>query len=116
MTTFVSMLTWQGEPGPSEDDVRAAIDAGAVELSEAGLHSLVFLSREDGATAAVMITCCADDHDVRRIAASLCLGAAVRVESMPFDEDAAPVWASREDVPPPPGAFLGSVLEAVVSG
>jgi len=115
MTTFVSMLTWQGEPGPSEDDVREAVCASAVELSEAGLHSLVFLP-DDGATAAVMITSCADHHDVRRIATSLCLGAAVRVESMPFDEDAAPVWATREDAPPPPGACLADVPDAVARG
>ena len=116
MPTFVSMLNWSGDPQPQPADVHDAIEARALELREAGLHSVVFLP-DEGACAAIMVATCETDTDVERLAAAILPGSAVDMEAMRFDEPATQVWPGREEAPPParPG-YLSAVFEAVIAG
>lgn len=115
MPTFVSMLTWYGDPQSPPCDVRAAVAANAAALRGAGLRSIFFLS-DEGACAAVMIASCEDGDDVVRIAESICPGVGVRIESMQFDGAKTPAWIRREVPPPPPGDYLSAVFDAVATG
>jgi len=113
MPTFVSMLNWTGTPAPMPDDVGEAIAGRTYELRDAGMHSVVFLP-DQGDCAAIMIATCADEDALVRLAESIFLSAHVHIESMVFDDDSKmPAWIGREEVPPPPGGYLGALYEAV---
>ena len=101
MPTYVSMLNWSGSRQPYEADIRRSLETRAGMLRRHGLHSLAFLP-DEGDCAAVMVSTCADLHDVMRLAAAIHPAAIVRVESMQFDEDpGVPARVVRASVPPP---------------
>jgi len=116
MPTFVSMITWTGDPQPRPGDVLDQLGTRSRTLREAGLHSLVFLP-DEGACAAIMVAACEMEPDVERLAAAILRGATVHVEAMKFEDGpAATVRHGRQDVPPPASSYLSAVLEAVVTG
>jgi len=116
MPTFVSMITWSGDPQPQPADVLDEVSGRSRVLREAGLHSLVFLP-DEGACSAIMVSTCHVEVDVERLAQSILRSAKVDIDSMRFDDGpAAPVKLGRKDAPPPPSSYLSAVLEAVVAG
>lgn len=107
MTTFVSMLTWTGEPQPRPADVRLQIRRRGDQLRTRGMHSLAFLP-DEGECAAVMISSCSDVDDVTDLAYSILPTAILHVESMRFDDGPADDHGMGEVVsPPPPRDYLG---------
>ena len=101
MPTYVSMINWSGSRQPYEADIRRSLETRSRMLRKHGLHSLAFLP-DEGDCAAVMVSTCADVHDVMRLAAAIHPAAIVRVESMQFDEEpGVPARVVRAPVPPP---------------
>lgn len=94
------MINWSGNPQPEPSDVRAAIDERSLELRAHGLHSMVFLP-DEGVCAAIMVASCENAADAGALGASILPDAAMRIESMPFDDDGGmPARLQRRDAPP----------------
>lgn len=112
MPTYVSILNWSGEPQPGAADVRRSIDSHGAALIREGLHSLAFLP-DEGDCAAIMVATCPDEPAVERLAAAILPDAAVRADSLVFDDRDAP-----EDDEPLPAAtsvtFHRALLKAIV--
>lgn len=107
MTTFVSMLTWTGNPQPQPADVRLQIRRRGDQLRTRGLHSLAFLP-DEGECAAVMISSCSHEDDVMDLAYSILPAAILNIESMRFDDGPTDEHGMGEVVsPPPPRDYLG---------
>lgn len=85
MPTYVSMVTWCGDPRPRIAEVEAAIGKRAPTLRSDGLRSVTFLP-EDGACSAVMVLTCDDEVAAAQLAASVMLPASVYVESMLIED------------------------------
>jgi hypothetical protein len=113
MPTYVSMVTWTGDPQPEPADVRDAIADRGPALADAGLRSVVFLPDEE-VCCAVMVSTCDRKMDAERLASEILSEATVRVDSTRFDDiPPAPGQFVAEDAPPSPTGYLGAVLEAV---
>ncbi len=113
MPTFVSMVTWTGDPQPEPADVRDAIAAREAALADAGLRSIVFLP-DEGACCGIMVATCDREPDVERLASAILREATVRIDSTRFDDfSPAPAQPDAEDAPPLPTGCLGAVLEAI---
>jgi hypothetical protein len=116
MPTYISMLNWTGQPQPRPADICTAILAHGARLRDRGLHSVALLP-EEGACAAVMVATAESESDAARLAESILPHAAIRIESMRFDDGDPDPGGMREGAcPPPPRAYLRAVLEAVVTG
>jgi hypothetical protein len=116
MPTYISMLTWTGDPQPRPADVRIAILRHDASLRACGLHSVALLP-DEGACGAVMVATADDEAAAGRLAASILPRATIRIESMRFDDEPAGPDGTREVVcPPPPRDYLKAVLEAVATG
>jgi hypothetical protein len=70
---------------------------------------------DDAGCSAVLVTTCEDGDAIARIAGELCPDADVRIETVPFDAPAVPVWLGCEDRPARPPRYLNDVLEAVAA-
>ncbi len=113
MSTFVSMLTWSGDPQPAPCDVRTAVDARSYDLQAQGMHSLVFLP-DRSVCAAVMVSSHQSDAEIRGIAASILPDAEVRITSMRFDDHpASPASVARDALPPSQDDQLVAMFQAV---
>ncbi len=64
MPTFVSMITWSGDPQPQPADVLDELGTRSRVLRDAGLHSLVLLP-DEGVCSAIMVATCHMEADVR---------------------------------------------------
>ena len=116
MPTYVSMLNWSGSRQPYESDIRRSLEGRSAMLRRHGLHSLAFLP-DEGDCAAVMISSCADVHDVMRLAAAIHPAGVVRVESMQFEDDpGVPAWVVRAQAPPPAHDQGAVRLRMITSG
>lgn len=112
MATFVSMLTWSGDPQPEPCDVRTAVDARSFDLQAQGMHSLVFLP-DRGVCAAVMVSSHPSDAEISGIAASILPDADVRVTSLRFDDDPTlPASIAGDVLPPSPDDQLVAMFQA----
>lgn len=116
MGTYVSMLIWTGEPQPRPGDVRAAIRRHRRELQARGLHSLAFLP-DEGDCAAVMVSAAADEESVAEMAYSILPFSALRIDTMPFDDEPSGESHGEGAVvsPPPPRDERGDRLDEVVA-
>jgi hypothetical protein len=109
--TYVSMLTWTGEPQPTPSDVRLAVRRRGDQLHTRGMHSLAFLP-DEGACAAVMVSSAADEDAVAELAYSILPHAILRIETMRFDDGPGESHGLGEVVcPPPPRDGLGDPLD-----
>lgn len=115
MSTYISMVTWSGNPQPTPADIRSAVLRRDDELRRRGLHSVALLP-DEGSCAAVMVASVPDETEAERIAAELLPDAQARVDSMRFDDgdDAAVGGAGAGASPPPPRRYLHAVYRAVV--
>jgi len=115
MPTYVSMIKWTGDPQPEPADVRDAVAERETALAEAGLRSVVLLP-DEGACAAIMVSTCDHEPDVKRLASAILREATVRIDSTRFDDiPPEPKQFGAEGAPPPPAGYLGTVLEAIDS-
>jgi hypothetical protein len=117
METYVSVVSWSGDPQPDSGDVRAAIRRQDALLRRLGLHSVAFF-QDGNACSAVMVSTVREESDVEPLAAAILPLTSVHVESMRFDSDASrPVWSDDRTVPEKRRReYLDAVLEAVASG
>jgi hypothetical protein len=116
MGTYVSMLTWSGDPQPRPSDVRSAVRRQGEQLRTRGMHSLAFLP-DEGDCAAVMISSAFDDEAVADLAYSILPTAILRIETMRFDDGPSGESHGQGEVvsPPPPRDLIGDVLDEVIA-
>jgi hypothetical protein len=108
------MLNWSGSPQPTIASMRGAVAMRSPWLRRRGVHSVAFLP-DEGECAAVMVTTCADEVAAASLAAAIEPMAAVRVETMLFDDDpGTPAWLQKESVPPMPRGAR-SLLQAIAA-
>jgi hypothetical protein len=89
MATYVSMVTWTGDPRPGPRDVRDAIRRRDDALMRAGLHSVALLPGEREC-AAVMVASVPDERALGKLARSILPDADVTMEAMRFDQELTP--------------------------
>lgn len=113
MPTYISMLNWTGSPQPSANAIRSSIALRSPFLRMRGMHSVVFLP-DEGECAAVMVATCRNEDTVTQLARSIEPSAAVRIETMLFDDDpGVPAWLQHASEPTLPRDAARSLLHAI---